>query len=120
MFYQLMQPCVPEMKEKCLLTDDIYDYIYVSQGKTTVASIDDNEELEYTHDAFSVIGVLEWPDEGSPKAYYRAASTHFAIDPARSTSTTPPYYLTHSHILDNLKLSFSTANLPSQIHTNHI
>merc|ERR1712223_989913 len=53
MFYQLMQPCVPEMKEKCLLTDDIYDYIYVSQGKTTVASIDDNEELEYTHDAFS-------------------------------------------------------------------
>ena len=59
MFYQLMQPCVPEMKEKCLLTDDIYDYIYVSQGKTTVASIDDNEELEYTHDAFSVIGFSE-------------------------------------------------------------
>ena len=24
---------------------DIYDYIYVSQGKTKVESIDDNEEL---------------------------------------------------------------------------
>merc|ERR1712001_482289 len=55
-FYQLLQPFVSTMKEKCLLTDDIYDYQYVSQGKTTVASIDDNEELEYTHDAFNVIG----------------------------------------------------------------
>merc|ERR1719158_1079191 len=58
-FYQLLQPFVPEMKAKCLLTDDIYDYQYVSQGKTTVASIDDNEELEYTHDAFNVIGFSE-------------------------------------------------------------
>merc|ERR1711981_438526 len=55
-FYQLLQPFVPEMKPKCLVTDDIYDYIYVSQGKVTVASIDDNEELEYTFDAFDVIG----------------------------------------------------------------
>ena len=59
MFYQLMMPFIPDMKTKCLLTDDIYDYSYVSQGKTTVASIDDNEELEYTHDAFSVIGFTE-------------------------------------------------------------
>ena len=56
MFYQLLAPFIPEMKTKCLLTDDIYDYSYVSQGKTTVASIDDNEELEYTDDAFTVIG----------------------------------------------------------------
>merc|ERR1712077_185521 len=55
-FYQLLQPFVPDMKEKCLVTDDIYDYVYVSQGKVTVASIDDNEELEYTYDAFDVIG----------------------------------------------------------------
>ena len=55
-FYQLLQPFVADMKTKCCLTDDIYDYSYVSQGKTTVASIDDNEELEYTHDAFKVIG----------------------------------------------------------------
>merc|ERR1711981_617891 len=59
MFYQLMMPFIPEMKTKCLLTDDIYDYSYVSQGKVTVASIDDNEELEYTDDAFSVIGFTD-------------------------------------------------------------
>merc|ERR1712186_250989 len=55
-FYQLLQPFVPAMKPKCLLTDDIYDYEYVSQGKTTVASIDDNEELEMTDSAFDIIG----------------------------------------------------------------
>merc|ERR1719326_223207 len=55
-FYQLLQPFVATMKEKCLLTDDIYDYTYVSQGKVTVASIDDNEELEYTDAAFDIIG----------------------------------------------------------------
>merc|ERR1719350_2434895 len=55
-FYQLLQPFVPTMKAKCLLTDDIYDYTYVSQGKTQVASIDDNEELEFTDSAFDIIG----------------------------------------------------------------
>ena len=55
-FYQLLQPFVPDMKSKCLLSDDIYDYSYVSQGKVTVASIDDNEELEFTDNAFDVIG----------------------------------------------------------------
>merc|ERR1719340_281816 len=55
-FYQLLQPHVPNMKADCLLGDDIYDYSYVSQGKVTVASIDDNEELEYTDAAFDCIG----------------------------------------------------------------
>merc|ERR1712029_150664 len=55
-FYQLLMPFVTEMKAKCCLTDDIYDYNYVSQGKTTVASIDDNEELEFTDSAFDIIG----------------------------------------------------------------
>merc|ERR550539_179718 len=55
-FYQLLQPFVPTMKAKCLLTDDIYDYSFVSQGKVTVASIDDNEELEMTDSAFDIIG----------------------------------------------------------------
>merc|ERR1712141_682531 len=58
-FYQLLQPFVPDMKTKCLVTDDIYDYQYVSQGKTTVASIDDNEELEMTYQAFDIIGFSE-------------------------------------------------------------
>jgi len=55
-FYQLLQPFVPDMKAKCMVGDDIYDYTYVSQGKVTVASIDDNEELEYTFSAFEIIG----------------------------------------------------------------
>merc|ERR1719189_1883156 len=55
-FYQLLQPHVPNMKADCMLGDDIYDYSYVSQGKVTVASIDDNEELEYTDAAFDIIG----------------------------------------------------------------
>jgi len=55
-FYQLLQPFVADMKPKCFLTDDIYDYTYVSQGKVTVASIDDNEELEFTDQAFDIIG----------------------------------------------------------------
>merc|ERR1712214_126179 len=55
-FYQLLQPHVPTMKAECLVGDDIYDYSYVSQGKVTVASIDDNEELEYTDAAFDIIG----------------------------------------------------------------
>ena len=55
-FYQLLQPFVPDLKAKCALGDDIYDYSFVSQGKTTVASIDDNEELEYTDSAFDIIG----------------------------------------------------------------
>merc|ERR1712193_278822 len=55
-FYQLLQPHVPALKAKCQVTDDIYDYQYVSQGKVTVASIDDNEELEMTDQAFDIIG----------------------------------------------------------------
>merc|ERR1712045_628671 len=63
-FYQLLQPygdgiCEGGLRAKCAVSSDIYDYIYVSQGKTTVASIDDNEELEYTEDAFNVLGFAE-------------------------------------------------------------
>merc|ERR1711963_959764 len=58
-FYQMLQPYVGELKGKCHLTDDIYDYTYVSQGKTTVQSIDDNEELEFTDQAFDILGFTE-------------------------------------------------------------
>ena len=54
-FYQMMQPAVADLKKKCLLSNDIYDYHYVSQGKTKVQSIDDNEDLEFTHEAFQVL-----------------------------------------------------------------
>merc|ERR1712072_175883 len=64
-FYQLLQPygdgiCEGGLRAKCHVSNDIYDYIYVSQGKTTVSSIDDNEELEYTEDAFNVLGFEAW------------------------------------------------------------
>ena len=59
-FYQLLQPfgdgIGDGLRTMCHLSEDIYDYIYVSQGKTKVESIDDNEELEYTEDAFNVLG----------------------------------------------------------------
>merc|ERR1712168_402346 len=63
-FYQLLQPygdgiCDGGLRAKCFVSSDIYDYVYVSQGKTTVDSIDDNEELEYTEDAFNVLGFSE-------------------------------------------------------------
>merc|ERR1712241_553720 len=58
-FYQLLQPYMAELKANCLLTDDIYDYFFVSQGKVTVASIDDNEELQMTDEAFDIIGFSE-------------------------------------------------------------
>merc|ERR1740131_143922 len=48
-FYQLLQPygdgiCEGGLRAKCFVSADIYDYIYVSQGKTKVDSIDDDEE----------------------------------------------------------------------------
>jgi myosin heavy chain 6/7 len=58
-FYQLMQQAVPDLKETCRLSNDIYDYHYVSQGKTSVPSIDDNEDLEFTHDAFNILHFSE-------------------------------------------------------------
>ena len=58
-FYQMLQPYMPELKVKCHLTDDIYDYFFVSQGKVTVESINDNEELEYTDNAFEILGFTD-------------------------------------------------------------
>merc|ERR1719507_1039165 len=60
-FYQLFQPfgdgiCEGGLRAKCFVSNDIYDYVYVSQGKTKVDSIDDDEELLYTEDAFNVLG----------------------------------------------------------------
>merc|ERR1711981_319500 len=60
-FYQLLQPYGDNIVEgglraKCFVSSDIYDYVYVSQGKTKVDSIDDDEELLYTEDAFNVLG----------------------------------------------------------------
>ncbi|XP_050734444.1 myosin heavy chain, muscle-like [Eriocheir sinensis] len=55
-FYEMMSDQVPEIKSSCLLSDDIYDYHYVSQGKVTVPSIDDGEDMQFCHDAFDILG----------------------------------------------------------------
>jgi len=60
-FYNIMSDQIPDIKEKCLLSDDIYDYWWVSQGKTTVPSIDDKEDMMYAHEAYRVLGFT--PDE---------------------------------------------------------
>lgn len=38
----------------CLLSNDIYDYHYVSQGKVTIPNVDDAEEFELTDVSYSV------------------------------------------------------------------
>lgn len=34
--------------EMCMLSEDIHDYYYVSQGKTTIPGMDDGEEFQLT------------------------------------------------------------------------
>ncbi|KDR15411.1 Myosin heavy chain, muscle, partial [Zootermopsis nevadensis] len=47
-FYQIMSGSVPGVKDMCSLSNDIYEYHYVSQGKTTIPNVDDGEELQLT------------------------------------------------------------------------
>merc|ERR1712012_107537 len=58
-FYNIMSDQVPDIKEKCLLSDNILDYWYVSQGKLTVPSIDDKEDMMFADEAFDILGFSE-------------------------------------------------------------
>merc|ERR1719189_1092873 len=58
-FYNIMSDEVPELKSKCLLSNDILDYWFVSQGKLTVPSIDDREDMQYAHEAFVSLGFTQ-------------------------------------------------------------
>ncbi|XP_037787468.1 myosin heavy chain, muscle-like, partial [Penaeus monodon] len=69
--YQMMSDQVPYLKKICRLSDDIYDYNYVSQGKVTVPSIDDKEDMEFTHTAFTI---LNFADQERDDAYRLTAS----------------------------------------------
>merc|ERR1712180_510635 len=55
-FYNIMSDQAPDLKEKCFLTNDILDYWYVSQGKLTVPSIDDKEDMMFADEAFDILG----------------------------------------------------------------
>ncbi|XP_055593753.1 myosin heavy chain, muscle-like [Uranotaenia lowii] len=58
-FYQLMSGSVKGVKEMCFLSNDIYDYYNVSQGKITVPNLDDGEEFRLTDIAFDILGFTE-------------------------------------------------------------
>ncbi|XP_050457061.1 myosin heavy chain, muscle isoform X1 [Cataglyphis hispanica] len=58
-FYQMMSGSVKGLKEMCLLSDNIHDYYFVSQGKTTIPNVDDGEECQLTDQAFDVLGFTQ-------------------------------------------------------------
>ncbi|XP_034129191.1 myosin heavy chain, muscle isoform X16 [Drosophila guanche] len=62
-FYQIMSGSVAGVKDICLLSENIYDYHIVSQGKVTVASIDDSEEFNLTDQAFDILGFTKQEKE---------------------------------------------------------
>merc|ERR1711963_1084849 len=55
-FYNIMSDQVPDCKAKCFLSNNIYDYWWVSQGKVTVDSIDDKEDMMFADQAFDILG----------------------------------------------------------------
>ncbi len=55
-FYNIMSDQVPDIKAKCHLSDNIYDYWWVSQGKVTVESIDDKEDMQFADEAYDILG----------------------------------------------------------------
>ncbi|XP_069700204.1 myosin heavy chain, muscle isoform X10 [Periplaneta americana] len=58
-FYQMMSGSVTGLKDMCLLSDNIYDYYNVSQGKITIPNVDDGEECVFTDQAFDVLGFTQ-------------------------------------------------------------
>ncbi|XP_027130046.1 myosin-6-like [Larimichthys crocea] len=63
-FYQILSQQKPELLEMLLITNNPYDYAYISQGETTVASINDSEELMATDEAFDVLGFTQEEKNG--------------------------------------------------------
>lgn len=58
-FYQIMSGSVKGLKEMCYLSNDIYDYYNVSQGKVTIPNVDDGEECALTDEAFNILGFTQ-------------------------------------------------------------
>ncbi|XP_030752183.1 myosin heavy chain, muscle isoform X37 [Sitophilus oryzae] len=58
-FYQIMSGAVKGIKDMCLLSNDIMEYNYVSQGKTTIPNVDDGEECRLTDEAFDILGFTQ-------------------------------------------------------------
>ncbi|VEN39318.1 unnamed protein product [Callosobruchus maculatus] len=73
-FYQLMSGAVPGVKEKCLLSNNVSDYNFVAQGKTTIPNVDDGEEFRVTDEAFDILGFT--PEEKENVYKITAAVMH--------------------------------------------
>ncbi|CAK6951934.1 myosin-6-like [Scomber scombrus] len=58
-FYQILSQKKPELLEMLLITNNPYDYSYISQGEISVQSIDDSDELMATDEAFDVLGFTQ-------------------------------------------------------------
>uniref|UniRef100_A0AAR2JES8 Myosin heavy chain 7 n=1 Tax=Pygocentrus nattereri TaxID=42514 RepID=A0AAR2JES8_PYGNA len=63
-FYQILSQRKPELLEMLLITSNPYDYAYISQGETQVASINDADELIATDEAFDVLGFTQEEKNG--------------------------------------------------------
>ncbi|TDG97145.1 hypothetical protein EPR50_G00222760 [Perca flavescens] len=63
-FYQILSQKKPELLDMLLITNNPYDYAFISQGVTTVESIDDSDELIATDDAFDVLGFTQEEKNG--------------------------------------------------------
>ncbi|XP_061926349.1 myosin-7 [Entelurus aequoreus] len=63
-FYQILSQKKPELLEMLLISNNPYDYAFISQGETTVASINDADELMATDDAFDVLGFTQEEKNG--------------------------------------------------------
>ncbi|XP_037648480.1 myosin-16-like [Sebastes umbrosus] len=55
-FYQLLSGRKPEFIEALLLKPDPKQYVWLCQGVTVVDNMDDGEELQFTDEAFDVLG----------------------------------------------------------------
>ncbi|MCI4374110.1 hypothetical protein PGIGA_G00002380 [Pangasianodon gigas] len=74
-FYQILSQQKPELLEMLLITNNPYDYAFISQGETQVASINDSEELLATDEAFDVLGFTQ--DEKNGIYKLTGAIMHF-------------------------------------------
>ncbi|EFB17613.1 hypothetical protein PANDA_009963, partial [Ailuropoda melanoleuca] len=74
-FYQILSNKKPELLDMLLVTNNPYDYAFVSQGEVSVASINDSEELVATDSAFDVLGFT--PEEKAGVYKLTGAIMHY-------------------------------------------
>ncbi|CAH0715839.1 unnamed protein product, partial [Brenthis ino] len=78
-FYQMMSGSVPGLKDMCLLSNDVYDYFIVSQGKTTIPNVDDGEECVLTDIRFytRTRACIVTPSVYAPNTKHDSSWCHF-------------------------------------------